>query len=70
MVTSLADFESSEDPHQEALLRLSDGTEAGMAGDPGSNGTRVVGVGRVWTDQPKHRKILGWSTFASRQRPT
>jgi hypothetical protein len=63
-VTSLADFESSEDPHQETLLRLSDGTKAGTAGDPGTTAPGSRGSARVWLDQSKHRKVLGWSILA------
>jgi hypothetical protein len=62
-VTSLADSEPAEEPHQEALLRLSERTEAGTGGASQTAASGSWAPAR-WLDQPKHRKILGWSIFA------
>jgi len=63
-VTSLAAPEPAEDPDRDSALRLSGATEVGI-GDV----SQTVAEGSLaparWIDQPKHRKIIGWSMFVA-----
>jgi len=63
-VTSLADSEPAENPSRESLLRVSDGTEVGTGGASQIATSDLWMQTRRWIDEPKHRKILGWSIFA------
>jgi hypothetical protein len=62
-VTSLADSGPAEKPDREPQLRLSDAND--LWSDTACPGDGRPGSwARRWLDQPRHRKVIGWSVFA------